>query len=143
MMGVQAAGSAAIYNAFAAQTSEIGSVHAQTVADSIATDWPADGLHGLQAATQSGGAYLTVTDAEILAAIPELARLTGVFAEPSCAAAYAGLLKAARSGLVARHERVVLLITGSGLKDVAAAMRTVSAPPVIAPTVAELRQALL
>ena len=143
MMGVQAAGSAAIYNAFAAQTSEIGSVHAQTVADSIATDWPADGLHGLQAATQSGGAYLTVTDAEILAAIPELARLTGVFAEPSCAAAYAGLLKAARSGLVAPHERVVLLITGSGLKDVAAAMRTVGTPPVIAPTVAELRQALL
>jgi len=143
MMGVQAAGSAAIYNAFAAQTSEIGSVRAQTVADSIATDWPADGLHGLQAATQSGGAYLTVTDAEILAAIPELARLTGVFAEPSCAAAYAGLLKAARSGLVAPHERVVLLITGSGLKDVAAAMRTVGTPPVIAPTVAELRQALL
>ena len=143
MMGVQAAGSAAIYNAFAAQTNEIGSVHAQTVADSIATDWPADGLHGLQAATQSGGAYLTVTDAEILAAIPELARLTGVFAEPSCAAAYAGLLKAARSGLVAPHERVVLLITGSGLKDVAAAMRTVGTPPVIAPTVAELRQALL
>ena len=143
MMGVQAAGSAAIYNAFAAQTNEIGSVHAQTVADSIATDWPADGLHGLQAATQSGGAYLTVTDAEILAAIPELARLTGVFAEPSCAAAYAGLLKAARSGLVAPHERVVLLITGSGLKDVAAAMRSVGNPPVIAPTVAELRQALL
>ena len=143
MMGVQAAGSAAIYNAFAAQTNEIGSVHAQTVADSIATDWPADGLHGLQAATQSGGAYLTVTEAEILAAIPELARLTGVFAEPSCAAAYAGLLKAAHSGLVAPHERVVLLITGSGLKDVAAAMRTVGTPPVIAPTVAELRQALL
>lgn len=143
MIGVQAVGSAAIYNAFAAQTDAIAPVDAHTVADSIAADFPADGLHGLQAATQSAGAYLTVTDDEILAAIPELARLTGVFAEPSCAAAYAGLLKAARSGLVAAHERVVLLITGSGLKDVATAMRTVGAAPVIAPTVAELRQALV
>jgi threonine synthase len=115
---------------------------AHTVADSIAADFPADGLHGLQAATQSGGAYLTVTDAEILAAIPELARFTGVFAEPSCAAAYAGLVKAARSGLVAAQERVVLLITGSGLKDVATATRSVGAPPIIAPTIAELRHAL-
>ena len=143
MIGVQAAGSAAIYNAFEGRTDVIMAVAADTVADSIAADFPADGLHGLQAATHSGGAYVTVTDAEILAAIPELARLTGVFAEPSCAAAYAGLLKAARSGLVAAHERVVLLITGSGLKDVATAMRTVGAPPLIAPSVAELRQALI
>jgi threonine synthase len=142
MIGVQASGSAAIYNAFAAQSAEIAPVVAHTVADSIAADFPADGLHGLQAATQSGGAYLTVTDAEILAAIPELARFTGVFAEPSCAAAYAGLVKAARSGLVAAQERVVLLITGSGLKDVATATRSVGAPPIIAPTIAELRHAL-
>ena len=143
MIGVQAAGSAAIYNAFAARTVDIMAVESHTVADSIAADFPADGLHGLQAATQSDGAYLTVTDDEILTAIPELARLTGVFAEPSCAAAYAGLFKAARSGLVAARERVVLLITGSGLKDVATAMRTVGAPPVISATVAELRQALV
>jgi threonine synthase len=52
------------------------------------------------------------------------------------------LVKAARSGLVAAQERVVLLITGSGLKDVATATRSVGAPPIIAPTIAELRHAL-
>ena len=66
----------------------------------------------------SSGFGVTVSDAEILAAEKELARLTGVFAEPSGAASYAGLLRLLEEGKVARDERVVLLVTGSGLKSI-------------------------
>jgi threonine synthase len=69
---------------------------------------------------------LSVTDEEILAAIPAMARSSGVFGEPAGAAAYAGLVKAAEKGLVSRKDRIVVLNTGSGLKDIAGAMKSVA-----------------
>jgi threonine synthase len=66
----------------------------------------------------SGGFGVTVSDEEILAAEKELARLTGVFAEPSGAASYAGLLRLLDEKKIARDEQVVLLVTGSGLKSI-------------------------
>ncbi len=72
----------------------------------------------------SGGFGVTVSDVEILAAEKELARLTGVFAEPSGAACYAGLLRLLEEGSIARDERVVLLVTGSGLKSIDAVAET-------------------
>ena len=71
-------------------------------------------------------------DRAIVAAIGRLARTTGVFAEPAAAAALAGLESALDQSLVGRDERVVLLITGSGLKDVAAAAQAVAVPATIA-----------
>ncbi|MEE8147788.1 MAG: hypothetical protein V3T24_09305, partial [Longimicrobiales bacterium] len=62
-----------------------------------------------------------------------LARHTGVFAEPAGAAALAGLHAALAEGLVGREERVVLLVTGTGLKDVPAASRAVERPAPIRP----------
>jgi threonine synthase len=67
---------------------------------------------------ESGGFGITVTDEEILNAEKELARLTGVFAEPSGAAAYAGLLRLLEEDRIDRDERTVLLVTGSGLKSI-------------------------
>jgi threonine synthase len=66
-----------------------------------------------------------VTDEAILAAIPTLARGSGVFAEPAGAAAYAGLVKAVDNGLVSVDDRVVVVNTGNGLKDVQSAMKAV------------------
>lgn len=125
LMGIQAEGSAACFNAWKAGTEKITPVNAQTIADSISADIPLDGVRAVRAVRETGGAYLTVTDAEILAAIPELARSAGVFAEPAGAAAYAGLKKAVQQGLVSSDETVVCLVTGSGLKDIASAMRAV------------------
>ena len=79
----------------------------------------------MAAVRETGGAFVTVADDEILAAVPELARGSGVFAEPAGAAAYAGLVSAVDRDLVDRHERIVLLNTGNGLKDIAGAMRAV------------------
>ena len=80
----------------------------------------------MAAVVDTGGAYLRVSDEEILAAIPVLARGSGVFAEPAAAAAYAGAVAAADRGLVGADDEIVILATGSGLKDVPSAMRAVA-----------------
>ena len=77
----------------------------------------------MRAVLRSGGAFVTVEDEQILAAIPEMARNSGVFGEPAGAAAWAGLRAASGLGLVGPGDRVVVLNTGNGLKDVASAMR--------------------
>ena len=86
------------------------------------------------------------TDEEILAAIPALARGSGVFAEPAGAAAYAGLVKAVEQGLVSADERIVVLNTGSGLKDVAGAMKGVELSGTqayrVAPDLEDLRRVM-
>jgi threonine synthase len=62
--------------------------------------------------------------------------------EPAAAAAYAGLEKAVAEGMVDPDERVVVLLTGSGLKDIASAMKTVPQPPVIEPTLEAVKAAM-
>ena len=107
-------------------------IQGHTVADSISAGLPRDRLKAMAAVKETGGAYLTVTDDEILAAIPALARGSGVFAEAAGAAAYAGLVKAVANGMVSPDERVVVLNPGSGLKDGAGAMQggaLVGTPP--------------
>ncbi|MDD2520857.1 MAG: threonine synthase [Kiritimatiellae bacterium] len=106
----------------------IAPVSATTLADSISVDIPRDGLAAVRAVVESGGAAVTVPDADILGAIPEMARGAGVFAEPAAACAWAGLTKAAREGMVKPDETVVCLCTGNGLKDVASARRAAGEP---------------
>lgn len=141
IFGVQAEGSAAIANAFAAQNEDIRTVSAETLADSISVDTPSDGLRALRAATQTDGAYLTVSDGDILAAIPALGS-AGIFAEPAGATAFAGVRKALESGLIMKDDPVLALNTGSGLKDVAAARRAAGEAPVIEPNLRALKKAL-
>jgi threonine synthase len=140
LMGVQAEGSAACYNAWKAGTEEITPVSATTIADSISADLPRDGVRAVRAVRETNGAYLTVTDDEILAAIRDLSRSEGVFAEPAAAAAYAGLVKAVIQGLVKSDETIVCLITGSGLKDVKSAMQVAGVGTHIEPTLEAVRK---
>ncbi|HLB65427.1 MAG TPA: pyridoxal-phosphate dependent enzyme [Anaerolineales bacterium] len=142
LYGIQSEGSAAIYNAFVSGSEVITPVHAQTLADSISVDLPRDGLRALRAARETGGAVLAVTDAEILAAMRALARKAAVFAEPAGAAGYAGLVKAVAGGLISPEERIVVLNTGSGLKDVQAAMQAAGEATVIEPKLEAVRSAL-
>jgi threonine synthase len=139
--GVQAEGSAAIANAFAAGTEVITPVSAQTLADSISVDLPRDGVRAVRAARQTGGAYLVVSDQEILAAIASLGKV-GIFAEPAGSTAYAGLVKAVQLGLVSPDDPILVINTGSGLKDVQAAMQAVGQAPIINPTMNELKRAM-
>lgn len=141
LIGVQAEGSAAIANAFHAGGEEILPVAAKTIADSISVDLPRDGVRAVRAARETGGTYIKVHDEEILKAIAALGPM-GIFAEPAGAAAFAGLVKAVNRGIVNPDDPVVLLNTGSGLKDVGAAMQAVSAAPVIEPSLEALRKIL-
>ena len=141
IVGVQAEGSAAIANAFQGNTEEITSVSAKTIADSISVDLPRDGVRAVRASKETDGTYITVTDDEILNAIAELGR-AGVFAEPAGAAAYAGLVKGAGTGVVGGEDPVLVLNTGSGLKDIRAAMQAVDEAPIIKPTLEEVKKLL-
>ncbi|OQA29542.1 MAG: Threonine synthase [Verrucomicrobia bacterium ADurb.Bin345] len=107
---------------------KIDPVQATTIADSISVDVPRDGLAAVRAVVESGGAAVTVPDEAILAAIPEVARLAGVFAEPAAACAWAGLKALAKAGRVKADERVVCLVTGNGLKDIASARKAAGEP---------------
>lgn len=78
-------------------------------------------MHALAKLKKYGGKAVTVSDAEILAAQKKLSSSSGLFAEPSSSVALAGWLKVRQS--IPAGETCVLLITGSGLKDVASAAR--------------------
>ena len=127
LMGVQAAGSSYLYTAWKNGEDVLTKppIAAQTLADSISAGLPSDRIKALAAVIEIGGAYISLSDDDILAAIPALARRTGVFAEPAGAAAYAGLVNAVNQRLVSDDEEIVVLNTGNGLKDVAGAMQAV------------------
>jgi threonine synthase len=141
LIGVQAEGSAAIANAFHAGTEQILPISAKTIADSISVDLPRDGVRAVRAARETGGTYILVSDDEILQAIASLGP-QGIFAEPAGATAYAGLVKALGQGIIQPGDPVLVLNTGSGLKDVRAAMQAVKAAPVIEPTLEAVKQLL-
>jgi len=139
IFGCQSTGSAAIYNAYKSGTEEIIPVTATTLADSISVNLPSDGLRALRAATQTDGAYIAVEDQAILEAISDLGKV-GIFAEPAGSTALAGLKQALKDGLVNKDEPVLVLNTGSGLKDVKAAKQAAGDAPVIAPDLEEVKK---
>jgi len=141
IFGVQAQGSAAIANAYFAGTENITPVKAETLADSISVDLPRDGVRAIRAARETSGGYIVVTDDEILSAIAQLGK-AGIFAEPAGAASYAGMVKAVKNGMIESDEPVLVINTGSGLKDIHAAMQAVSQPVIIEPTLAALKKAI-
>jgi threonine synthase len=140
--GVQSAQSPALYNAWRAGHALPEPVHATTRADSISVDAPRDAVKALNAVRQSDGAFVRVEDEAILQGMLPLARLGAVFAEPAGATAYAGLVQALKEGLVDPAETIVVINTGSGLKDVNAAIQVTGGVQVIAPTLAAVHAAL-
>ena len=135
----QAEGSSAIARAFASNrdgndafTDPQASL---TIADSIAVDVPRNGLHALAKLRKHGGRVVTVDDDAILAAQKKLSSTSGLFAEPSSIAAFAGWLKVRQS--IPATDTCVLLITGSGLKDVRAAAQGLGLKPGLEQTTGE------
>ncbi len=141
IFGIQSDKSAAVANAFFAGTETIVPVAATTLADSISVDLPRDGVRAVRAATQTGGAYITVPDEEIISAIADLGKV-GIFAEPAGSTAYAGLKKALKEGLIGADEPTLVLNTGNGMKDIRSAMAAVKEAPIIEPTFAALEKHL-
>ena len=144
LIGVQAAGSSALVHAWenGLNASEMQPMPAETVADSISAGLPRDRAKALRAVRETEGAFLAVDDENIVRAIPQLARLTGVFAEPAAAAVYAGAKRAVQSDLIRPDETVALLVTGNGLKDIKRAQQAVGGALKVRPDLAAVRQVL-
>jgi threonine synthase len=119
----------------------VDAVRADTVADSISVDLPRDGLAAVKGILQSGGDTLLVPDAEILAAIPELARTTGIFAEPAAAAPWAAVKQLVHEQKIDADELVVCIVSGSGLKDIANVQKTAGSPLSIDPSIEAIKRA--
>ena len=115
-------------------------VSASTVADSISVDQPRDGLAAVKAVIQSGGEVVTVADRDILTAIPEMARASGIFPEPAAAAPWAGVKQMTWKNQISNDEIVVCIISGSGLKDVANSRKVVGEPHLIEPSIEAVRE---
>ncbi|MBE2182315.1 MAG: threonine synthase [Anaerolineae bacterium] len=144
LVGVQAVGSSPLAAAWKAgiNAQDMLPVDAETIADSISAGLPRDRAKALRAVRQTGGAFIAVSDDQILQAIPILAQLTGVFAEPAAAAAFAGAKLAVQQGLIQQAERTALLLTGNGLKDVRRAQQAVGKPVRAAPEIGAVLRSL-
>ena len=104
--------------AFAAGTPVCRPVKPDTIAKSLAIGNPADGPYAVELAQKTGGGIDSVTDDEIRAGIRLLAETTGIFTETAGGVTTATLAKLAERGDIGADERVVLCITGDGLKTI-------------------------
>ena len=142
ILGVQAEGCTPLYDAYKTD-SEIRPVMPKTLADSIAVGEPRNWKKALNAVRDSQGTMVCVNDDEILAAMKLMARTTGVFGEPAGAASTAGVIKARKKGIIAEGDRVVMICTGNGLKDIESARRAVGKREItIRPDMNELQEVL-
>ncbi|MCP4583626.1 MAG: threonine synthase [candidate division Zixibacteria bacterium] len=124
LYGIQAEGASPVVKAFQ-DNDEIKPTEAKTMADSISVGYPRDGVKALRAVKKSDGAMIAVSDDEIMEAQKILAAKGGIFAEPAASAAMAGMIRLLKKEDIEPQEKVVLLITGHGLKDIEAAFRNI------------------
>jgi threonine synthase len=133
ILGVQAAGSAPLVLGHPVEKPE-------TVATAIRIGKPARGEQALEAAEQSNGRIIAITDDDILAMQRRLAS-EGVWVEPASAAGLAGLAHEVAAGRFdVRGKRIVGICTGHGLKDPDIITKTMEKPLVIPPTLSALEQ---
>jgi len=116
-VGVQAHGCSPIAQAYASGKSEVKRIKkGETIAHSISNPDPPGGNILLKLIQENNGIILDVSDKEILEAQKMLAEYEGIFCEPASATALAGLLKLSDKEKLQANDRIVLVVTGSGLK---------------------------
>jgi threonine synthase len=145
VIGVQAAGASPLAQAWAAVgkshkkmsgaeiLAAVRPVVTSTFADSISVGIPRNRVKAWQNIAATDGSFLAVEDEAIAEAIGLLARLAGIFAEPSGAAGLAGVLTALDQGLITSRDKVAVLVTGHGLKDPEAGLLNLPLPKAISP----------
>jgi threonine synthase len=141
ILGVQADGCKPFMTAWRDKSSLVP-CDANTLADSIAVGHPRNFSKGMSAVTESGGAFISVTDEEILQSISILAQKAGVFGEPAGVAGVAGVRRAVDSGVIHRSESVAIVMTGNGLKDIQSAIRAAGSAIQVRPDMEEIRCAV-
>ena len=140
IVAVQAEGSNNLINNLNSATFQI--TESCTMADSISVDIPRNFYMAKQYLKKYAGMAVSVTDGEILDASIRLSKTYGLFAEPASAAAYAGYLKMLESHQIGKSSKNVVLLTGSGLKDIAALKSAINLPKPIFPDLENLKKIL-
>lgn len=135
MMGFQAAGAAPLVTGEPCPEPE-------TIATAIRIGNPVSAHLAKDAVKESNGEFNSVTDEEILSAQYFLSSKGGIFAEPASCAPLAGLVKLKKLGRLPKGIRVVMVLTGNGLKDPDTAMSQVGRPIEIGDTLAELLEVM-
>lgn len=113
-----------------------------TIADSISVDIPRNFYMAQQFIQKYQGESIIVLDEEIMEASKILSRNTGIFAEPAATTAFAGLLHYQSQGKLLENSNNVVLLTGSGLKDLKSVSNMLKIPESIYPTVENLQKIL-
>ncbi|MCF8372398.1 MAG: threonine synthase [Bacteroidales bacterium] len=111
-----------------------------TIADSISVDIPRNFNMAQDFIQKYQGEVIAVSDDEILHASSMLSRNTGLFAEPAAAASFAGMLAYQEKGLLTEGSKNVVLLTGSGLKDLNSLGQIIKMPESIEPEISELKK---
>jgi len=111
-----------------------------TIADSISVDYPRNFYMAKDFIQKYGGETLVVSDKEIMKASKSLSKNTGLFAEPAAAAAFAGLLKYKQENKISAGSKNVVLLTGSGLKDIASLQKELTIPDAIEPDLKKIER---
>jgi threonine synthase len=132
--GAQALGCSPIATAWLEESDTIRPVKPDTIAKSLAIGNPADGYFALDAVRTTGGGFAAVTDGEIVEGMQLLARTEGIFAETAGGVTIATLKRLAADGVIRVDERVVVYITGHGLKTLDAVTSVAGPTATIAPT---------
>jgi threonine synthase len=114
-------------------------ISSTTIADSISVDIPRNFYMAQQFIQKYGGETITVSDEEIIEASAILSKNTGLFAEPAAATAFAGLLSYHKNDKIAERSNNVVLLTGSGLKDLKSISSILKIPGSIHPTIDNLK----
>ena len=135
MYGFQAAGSAPLVKGKPVLKPE-------TIATAIRIGNPASWDQAIEARDKSGGVIDSVTDREILAAYALVAAKEGVFVEPSSAAGIAGLIKYKKLGKLPTGKKIVITVTGHGLKDISWALEKFAKPKIVKVNAAAAAKAL-
>jgi threonine synthase len=139
--GAQALGCSPVAEAFINEADTIKPVKPNTIAKSLAIGNPADGYFALDVVRTTGGAFATVTDEEIVDGMRLLARTEGIFAETAGGVTVATLKKLAADGVIRPDERVVVYITGHGLKTLEAVSGQCGPTATIEPTLDAFHEA--
>ncbi len=133
IVAVQAEGSCNIVRNM--NTEKFESIPSNTLADSISVDIPRNFFMAKSFLKKYSGETCLVSDEEILNASAVLSRNTGIFAEPAATAAFAGMLKYKQENKIQENEKVVVLLTGSGLKDLNSVQKIIEIPNPVKPDI--------
>jgi len=131
IVAVQAAGSSNLIHNLNAEV--FNALPSTTLADSISVDIPRNFHMAAKYLKTYAGEWITVTDLEILEASLKLSRTAGIFSEPAAAAAFAGLLRYKSETRLINGSRNVVLLTGSGLKDLKSVQTLIDLPRAVQP----------